>query len=580
MADPSILDFVSGSQTLWTNWSKEITYHPELRFKPRNSDDIRMIVQCAEAHSPPMRLKAAGSGWAYERIAVTDNYLIETDQLDQILFVATENGPYPDAILQRTPLKEDVFTRLDALDQLDPLNGKRALVCVQAGIKLGELYSRLKDLGLGLPTMGGSSGQSLAGAISTSTHGGDVARPPLADWVRAIHLVGSGGREYWVEPSGDRSITDEDRWPTTNTWHPELEVIYEDDVFAACLVSLGRMGVVHAVILEVVDNYYLKEIRAAQPWDELRESIRTKTPADLYRSFEFDGQKLHFLQLFLSLGWDNHCHVTRRILTDSTKIIPAYEFDIHSFAEDIFANPEALWQVVKLGITSEGHAVELLGSTDALPRIANGMDNGQRRWWTNFLWNAQQTGHTTQGPYYYVMDKTFGGGGLNPPPDITLEYTFDVEDPTYLRFVDEVLVMANSPQILGYISLRYTLGSQGLLAMQKFTYSVCIEVAAMQGVSGSEAFLEQVHIRAKLLGGVPHWGLANNSSRQEIEEFYGDKLRTWRFVLGRLSQVGDCNTFRNRYTYEKELEPLGCGGQTGSRGVRGDSLLFTGASEQ
>ena len=37
--------------------------------------------------------------------------------------------------------------------------------------------------------MGGSSGQTLAGAISTGTHGGDKFIAPLADSVVAIHLI-------------------------------------------------------------------------------------------------------------------------------------------------------------------------------------------------------------------------------------------------------------------------------------------------------------------------------------------------------------------------------------------------------
>jgi hypothetical protein len=50
-------------------------------------------------------------------------------------------------------------------------------------------------MGLVLETMGGSSGQTLAGAISTGTHGGDIFMGPLADCVLAIHLVGAGGTQ-------------------------------------------------------------------------------------------------------------------------------------------------------------------------------------------------------------------------------------------------------------------------------------------------------------------------------------------------------------------------------------------------
>jgi hypothetical protein len=44
-----------------------------------------------------------------------------------------------------------------------------------------------------------SSGQTLAGAVSTATHGSDHRLPPLADWVQAIHLVAPGARQMWIE---------------------------------------------------------------------------------------------------------------------------------------------------------------------------------------------------------------------------------------------------------------------------------------------------------------------------------------------------------------------------------------------
>jgi FAD/FMN-containing dehydrogenase len=58
-----------------------------------------------------------------------------------------------------------------------------------------DLHQRLDGMGLVLETMGGSSGQTLAGAISTGTHGGDIFMGPLADCVLAIHLVGAGGTQ-------------------------------------------------------------------------------------------------------------------------------------------------------------------------------------------------------------------------------------------------------------------------------------------------------------------------------------------------------------------------------------------------
>src|SRR5215467_3228424 len=53
----------------------------------------------------------------------------------------------------------------------------------------------------GLITLGGSGGQSIAGVMATGSHGGDVHLPPIVDAVMAIHLIGPGGQEWWIEPT-------------------------------------------------------------------------------------------------------------------------------------------------------------------------------------------------------------------------------------------------------------------------------------------------------------------------------------------------------------------------------------------
>src|SRR5207247_157927 len=87
---------------------------------------------------------------------------------------------------------------------------------VEAGMRLYQLYCLLDagddtiadSIATTLPqykgpwameTLGGAGGQTIVGAISTGTHGGDVHLPPIGDSVQAIHLVGTEGRQYWIE---------------------------------------------------------------------------------------------------------------------------------------------------------------------------------------------------------------------------------------------------------------------------------------------------------------------------------------------------------------------------------------------
>lgn len=79
---------------------------------------------------------------------------------------------------------------------------------VEAGITISNLNVLLDHQRprLAIQASGGSPGATLAGTISTATHGGEFRWPLLVDRVKAIHLVGPGGEEWWIE--GDESIAD------------------------------------------------------------------------------------------------------------------------------------------------------------------------------------------------------------------------------------------------------------------------------------------------------------------------------------------------------------------------------------
>ena len=115
--------------------------------------------------------------------------------------------------------------------------------------------------------MGGAAGQTLAGVISTSVHGSHFQLPPFPDWVRAIHLVGPDGREHWIEPR-DRPITDPAKLQAA--LGPDVHLHYDDDWFDAALVTVGGLGIIYSVVLQVTDQYCISETREQITWAALR----------------------------------------------------------------------------------------------------------------------------------------------------------------------------------------------------------------------------------------------------------------------------------------------------------------------
>ncbi|MDQ0212721.1 MULTISPECIES: hypothetical protein [Arthrobacter] len=69
----------------------------------------------------------------------------------------------------------------------------------------------------------------------------------MADAVKALHLVGPGGRQHWIERAA--SITDDQALRRT---YPGIEIHRDDDLLAAAVVSVGRFGIIYSVLLDVL----------------------------------------------------------------------------------------------------------------------------------------------------------------------------------------------------------------------------------------------------------------------------------------------------------------------------------------
>jgi FAD/FMN-containing dehydrogenase len=109
------------------------------------------IVHDAEAAGA--RVHAVGSGWAYEDVAFSPDVMVSLARLGSVLDYVTD----PEAGALLSPA----------------VSGGRSLVHVEGGMKIATLNLQLAARHLAMPTLGGSNGQSIAGALSTSTHGAD-----------------------------------------------------------------------------------------------------------------------------------------------------------------------------------------------------------------------------------------------------------------------------------------------------------------------------------------------------------------------------------------------------------------------
>src|SRR5205807_7841497 len=141
----------------WSNWAELAGGKVEIFYEPGSLADIVGIVQDAQAGD--MQVRVAGSGWAFEDNAYSSNVMVSLARLNSVLTYVTD----PDAGALVSPT----------------VSGGRRLIHVEGGIKIATLNLQLAERGLAMPTLGGANGQSIVGALSTSTHGSDFAEPPF-----------------------------------------------------------------------------------------------------------------------------------------------------------------------------------------------------------------------------------------------------------------------------------------------------------------------------------------------------------------------------------------------------------------
>ena len=269
-------------QAAVSDWAGIHPYVSDGKYVPINGiRDLVVIVQNVE--SEVKKAKAVGSIWSLSRAPDSDNYVIDTKaflnrhlsqpfsspslSLAPTLPANRPGGPaHP---MFRSTAHNAPHLAALARDGFPSAGG--VLVHVEAGVQVRQLLEDLASVGLGLSTMGAGAGQTLAGAVSTATHGSDVALRPLADAVRALHLVGPGGQEWWIE--GDGGAGGPSGYGAFPAWCDDTKVIRDSDFLQSVVVSVGRFGIIYSIVLEVIPQYRLEERTHESTWADVRSKL-------------------------------------------------------------------------------------------------------------------------------------------------------------------------------------------------------------------------------------------------------------------------------------------------------------------
>ncbi|HZR42945.1 MAG TPA: D-arabinono-1,4-lactone oxidase [Ktedonobacteraceae bacterium] len=176
----------------WSNWSGSVTASPRQFISPHTIDELaQQVRECARAGR---HVRVVGTGHSFTPLVQTNDMLISLDNLQGI-------------------------------EAIDP---DQQTVTILGGTKLNYLGDALLKQGLAQENLGDIDKQSIAGAISTGTHGTGIRFGTLATQVEGLTLVTASGDILECIPES----------------HP--------DIFKAAQVSLGMLGIIAKIKLRVV----------------------------------------------------------------------------------------------------------------------------------------------------------------------------------------------------------------------------------------------------------------------------------------------------------------------------------------
>jgi L-gulonolactone oxidase len=189
----------------WRNWAGDQRCAPAAVRAPASTEELSAAIQ--EAARRGLAVRVAGAGHSFGDIALTDGMMLKLDRLAGVLDVDRSSG----------------------------------LARVQAGITIHELSRQIAAHGLALENLGDIDRQTIAGAISTATHGTGARLRNLSAQVSELTLVLADGSTLVCSAERD----------------PEI--------FRAARVGLGTLGAIAEVTLRCVPAFTLHAVDAPAP---------------------------------------------------------------------------------------------------------------------------------------------------------------------------------------------------------------------------------------------------------------------------------------------------------------------------
>ncbi len=433
-----------------------------------NASTVMIQELIAKAIKAKVRIRALGGGWSFTKVAATEGWLLDTKQLNMVFNITKAS------VSNACP-------------------GKPAdLLFAQCGNSVKELNDFLKSKNKSLKTSGASNGQTIVGAFSTGTHGSAIDFGATPDFVVGLHIIVSPNRHVYLERAS---------YPVASAafiQKLQTELVQDDDLFNAALVSFGSFGFIHGVMMETEDLYLLECYRQRLPLNAALKKVMDTLDFSTANFLPYKTERPCCFQVVI-----NQYDLAGGVYVD-TKYKRPYNTNYTPPVE----NTETAGPGDDLP-TFVGKLTELFPSVTHL--IVNQLVK------TSYTTIDKAFG--TLGEIFYNTDTR--GKVLSTAIGIPINFVTQVND---------MLINLNKIHgpFAGILSYRYVKQTRALLGFTKFPHTCILELDGVES-SATRKFYDIVWKELEN-SNIPysfHWGKINNLNITRVKKIYGTNRDKW-----------------------------------------------------
>jgi hypothetical protein len=450
-----------------------------------------------EAINTGNSIRGLGGGWSFSHVAATSGILVNTKPLNYRFGI----GP----------------TQVHPQYAGDASN----LVFAQCGMSIAELHKYFNAQGKSLKTCGASNGQTIVGALSTGTHGSALEVGAIQDNIVGLHIVAGPERHVWLERQSSPVLVDGFAQALG------AELIRNDDLFHAALVSFGSFGIIHGALVEAEDMYYLHASRKRMPLDEGLWAAIDRLDFDNVTLERPSQERPYHFQVVI----DPHD------LAGGGYVTVMYKDAIR----DPNANPPASGSK----ITSGDNALEVVGVildlvSDLTPFAVTQL--------TKLVYEEYDNVSGTLAEIF--TDTTTRGKAASAAMGMPLGRVREA--------VDIALQINQEYPFPGLFAVRYVKSSPATLAFTRYPHHTC--VLELDGPRSRRTMTFYRRVWKSLdHAGIPytfHWGKMNNLDAQRVRAMYGETaIEQWRMARHTLLDAAASRAvFTNQFVRDLGLD--------------------------